>query len=199
MLIISIISPNGTYDFNFLGNYATININDAIKRIPGVGDVQTRGASDYAMRIWVKPDQIARLGLTVSDLQNAILKQNAVNPAGQVGGEPAPSGQEFTYAVRAQGRLVNAEEFGDVVVRLNSDGSTIRLKDVARVELGTQNYNQRGRLTGRPAAVITVNQLPGSNSLAVANQVKAAMAELSTRFPQDLDLRSVSRYHASCY
>ena len=186
LLIISIISPNGTYDFNFLGNYATININDAIKRIPGVGDVQTRGASDYAMRIWVKPDQIARLGLTVSDLQNAILKQNAVNPAGQVGGEPAPSGQEFTYAVRAQGRLVNAEEFGDVVVRLNSDGSTIRLKDVARVELGTQNYNQRGRLTGRPAAVITVNQLPGSNSLAVANQVKAAMAELSTRFPQDL-------------
>jgi hydrophobic/amphiphilic exporter-1 (mainly G- bacteria), HAE1 family len=186
LLIISIISPNGSYDFNFLGNYATININDALKRIPGVGDVQTRGASDYAMRVWVKPDHIARLGLTVSDLQNAILKQNAVNPAGQVGGEPAPPGQEFTYAVRAQGRLVNAEEFGDIVVRLNPDGSTIRVRDVARVELGTQNYNQRGRLTGRPAAVITVNQLPGSNALAVANQVKATMAELSTRFPPDL-------------
>lgn len=187
LLIISFISPNGTYDFNFLGNYATINVNDALKRIPGVGDVQTRGTSDYAMRIWVKPDQIARLGLTVTDLQNAIQKQNTVNPAGQVGGEPAPQGQEFSYAVRAQGRLVTAEEFGDIVVRLNPDGSTIRLKDIARIELGTQNYNQRGRLTGKPAAVVTVNQLPGSNALAVATQVKATLEELKTRFPPDLE------------
>jgi hydrophobic/amphiphilic exporter-1 (mainly G- bacteria), HAE1 family len=187
LLIISIISPNGTYDSNFLGNYATININDALKRIPGVGDVQTRGAPDYAMRIWVKPDQIAKLGLTVVDLQNAIQKQNTVNPAGQVGGEPALPGQEFTYAMRAQGRLVTAEEFGEIVVRLNSDGSTIRLKDIARIELGTQNYSQRGRLSGRPAAVVSVNQLPGSNALAVANAVKQTLAELKTRFPQDLE------------
>lgn len=186
LLIISIISPNGTYDFNFLGNYATININDALKRIPGVGDVQTRGAPDYAMRVWVKPDQIAKLGLTVTDLQSAILKQNTVNPAGQVGAEPAPPGQEFTYAVRAQGRLVTAEEFGDIVVRLNSDGSTIRLRDIARIELGTQNYSQRGRLSGQPAAVITVNQLPGANALAVANEVRKTLEELKTRFPQDL-------------
>jgi HAE1 family hydrophobic/amphiphilic exporter-1 len=187
LLIISLVSPNDTYDFNFLGNYATINITDALKRIPGVGDVQTRGTSDYAMRIWVKPDQIARLGLTVTDLQGAILKQNTVNPAGQVGGEPAPPGQEFTYAVRAQGRLVTAEEFGDVVVRLNPDGSTIRLRDVARIDLGTQNYNQRGRMSGKTAAVISVNQLPGANALSVANEVKATLAELSTRFPPDLE------------
>ncbi|NOT58057.1 MAG: efflux RND transporter permease subunit, partial [Deltaproteobacteria bacterium] len=187
LLIISIISPNGTYDFNFLGNYANININDALKRIPGVGDVQTRGAADYAMRIWLKPDQMAKLGLTVADLQSAIQKQNTVNPAGQVGAEPAPPGQEFTYAMRAQGRLITAEEFGEIVVRLNPDGSTIRLQDIARIELGTQNYSQRGRLTGRPAAVVTVNQLPGSNALAVANAVKQTLAELKTRFPQDLD------------
>ena len=187
LLIISIISPNATYDFNFLGNYANININDALKRIPGVGDVQTRGAPDYAMRIWVKPDQIAKLGLTVIDLQNAIQKQNTVNPAGQVGGEPAPPGQEFTYAMRAQGRLVTAEEFGNIVVRLNPDGSTVRLRDVARIELGTQTYSQRARLSGRPAAVITVNQLPGSNALAVANAVKKTLEELKTRFPPDVE------------
>ncbi|MBI3795937.1 MAG: multidrug efflux RND transporter permease subunit [Deltaproteobacteria bacterium] len=187
LLIISLTSPNGTYDGNFLGNYATINIIDALKRIPGVGDVQTRGSSDYAMRIWIKPDQIAKLGLTVTDLQTAILKQNAVNPAGQVGGEPAPQGQEFTYAVRAQGRLVTADEFGNIVVRLNPDGSTIRLKDIARIELGTQIYGQRGRLSGKAAAVVPVSQLPGSNALAVANQVKQAMEELKTRFPPDVE------------
>ncbi|MGE0821185.1 MAG: efflux RND transporter permease subunit [Candidatus Binatia bacterium] len=187
LLIISIISPNETYDFDFLGNYASININDALKRIPGVGDVQTRGAPDYAMRIWVKPDQIAKLGLTVTDLQNAIQKQNTVNPAGQIGGEPAPPGQEFTYAVRTQGRLVTADEFGAIVVRLNPDGSTIRLRDVARIELGTQSYNQRGRLSGKPAAVIALYQLPGSNALAVVNEVKKTLAELKKRFPPDLD------------
>ena len=187
LLIISFISPNNTYDSNFLGNYATINVIDALKRIPGVGDVQTRGASDYAMRIWVQPDQIAKLGLTVTDLQTAIQKQNTVNPAGQVGGEPAPQGQEFTYAMRAQGRLVTAEEFGDIVVRLNLDGSAIRLRDIARIELGTQNYNQRARLSGQIAAFVAVNQLPGSNALAVANEVKRTLAELKTRFPADLD------------
>lgn len=187
LLIISLTSPKGTYDGNFLGNYATINISDALKRIPGVGDVQIRGSSDYAMRVWVKPDQIAKLGLTVTDLQTAIQKQNVVNPAGQIGGEPAPPGQEFTYAVRAQGRLVTAEEFGDIVVRLNPDGSTIRLKDIARIELGTQLYGQRGRLTGKAAAVTPVYQLPGSNALAVATQVKKTMEELKTRFPPDLE------------
>ena len=187
LLIISFISPNNTYDFNFLGNYTTINVIDALKRIPGVGDVQTRGTSDYAMRIWVQPDQIAKLGLTVTDLQTAIQKQNTVNPAGQVGGEPAPQGQEFTYAMRTQGRLVTAEEFGDIVVRLNLDGSTIRLRDIARIELGTQNYNQRARLSGQTASFVAVNQLPGSNALAVANEVKKTLAELKNRFPADLD------------
>jgi HAE1 family hydrophobic/amphiphilic exporter-1 len=187
LLIISFISPHNTYDFNFLGNYATINVIDALKRIPGVGDVQTRGTSDYAMRIWVQPDQLAKLGLTVTDLQNAVQKQNTVNPAGQLGGEPAPQGQEFTYAMRAQGRLVTAEEFGNIVVRLNPDGSAIRLRDISRIELGTQNYNQRGRLSGQSAAVVSVNQLPGANALAVADEVKKTLEELKKRFPPDLD------------
>ncbi|HJX85606.1 MAG TPA: efflux RND transporter permease subunit, partial [Candidatus Angelobacter sp.] len=133
LLVLSVYSPTGTFGGQFLGNYATININDALLRVPGVGQVTNFGAADYAMRIWVKPDQLTKLGLTVSDLSNAVLQQSAVNPAGQIGAEPAPKGQQFTYAVRAPGRLVNAEEFGKIIVRQNPDGSTVRLKDVSRI------------------------------------------------------------------
>jgi HAE1 family hydrophobic/amphiphilic exporter-1 len=187
LLLFSIYSPNGTYDDRFLGNYANINIVDSLKRVPGVGDIIIFGTSDYAMRIWVKPDQLASLGLTVPDLVDAIQKQNAVNPSGKVGGEPAPRGQEFTWSVRAQGRLVTAEEFGDVVVRSDPLGAQIRLKDVARIELGSLNYNQRGRLNGKPAAIIGAYQIPGSNALEVAAGLKHTMEEAKTRFPQDLD------------
>jgi len=180
LLVLSVYSPKETYGGQFLGNYATININDALLRVPGVGQVTNFGAADYAMRIWIKPDQLTKLGLTVSDLSNAVQQQSAVNPAGQIGGEPAPKGQQFTYAVRAPGRLVNAEEFGKIIVRQNLDGSTVRLKDVSRIELGSLVYQQIGRYNGKPAVIIAIYQAPGSNALAVAKQVKDQMEDLKT-------------------
>jgi HAE1 family hydrophobic/amphiphilic exporter-1 len=187
LLVLSVYSPNGTYNGQFLGNYATININDALLRVKGVGQVTNFGAADYAMRIWVKPDQLTKLGLTVTDLMNAVSQQSAVNPAGQIGGEPAPKGQQFTYAVRAPGRLVNPEDFGKIIVRQNPDGSTVRLKDVSRIELGSLIYQQIGRYNGKPSVIIAVYQAPGSNALAVAKQVKEQMEELKSSFPNDLE------------
>jgi hydrophobic/amphiphilic exporter-1 (mainly G- bacteria), HAE1 family len=187
MLVFSVYSPHNTYDSLFLANYANININDVLYRVPGVGEVRIFGASDYAMRIWVKPDALAKLGLAVPDLANAVRQQSNVNPAGQVGAEPAPPGKEMTYTVRAQGRLQTPEEFGQIVVRSNPDGSVVRLKDVARVELGALNYQQRSRINGQPSAIIAVFQAPGSNALAVADGLKKTMAELKGRFPSDLD------------
>src|SRR5258706_2754743 len=139
------------------------------------------------MRIWVAPDKLAKLGLTVGDLSKACLQQSAVNPAGQIGAEPAPKGQEFTYTVRAQGRLVTPEEFGNIVVRLEPDGSAVRMKDVARVELGALSYKQIGRLDGRAASIIAIYQTPGSNALAVAEGVRRAMSGVKQRFPEDMD------------
>ena len=187
LLVVSLYSPKGTYDALFLGNFATINVNDAIYRVPGVGQIQNYGTADYAMRIWVKPERLASLGLTVPDLLTALNQQSAVNPSGGIGTEPAPKGQEFTYTVRSQGRLVTAEEFGNVVVRLNPDGSMVRLKDVSRIELGALNYQQRARLNGKPSCPIGIFQVPGSNAIAVAEGVKKVMAELKERFPDDLD------------
>jgi HAE1 family hydrophobic/amphiphilic exporter-1 len=187
LLVISLYSPTGQYAGQFLGNYATINVNDALLRVPGVGQVTNFGAADYAMRIWVKPDQLTKLGMTVTDLTNAVQQQSAVNPAGQIGAEPAPKGQQFTYAVRAPGRLINAEEFGNIIVRQNPDGSTVRLKDVSRIELGSLVYQQIGRFNAKPAVIVCVYQAPGSNALAVAKQVKAQMEELKTRFPDGLE------------
>ena len=187
LLVISLYSPSGTFNGQFLGNYATINVNDALLRVPGVGQVTNFGAADYAMRIWVKPDQLTKLGMTVSDLTNAVQQQSAVNPAGQIGAEPAPKGQQFTYAVRAPGRLINGEEFGNIIVRQNPDGSTVRLKDVSRIELGSLVYQQIGRFNAKPAVIICVYQAPGSNALAVAKQVKAQMEELKSRFPGGLE------------
>ena len=186
-LAIAIYSPQQTHDSLFLANYANININDALYRVPGVGEVRLFGASDYAMRIWVKPDLLAKLGLTVPDLARAVQQQSTVNPAGKIGAEPAPKGKEVTYTIRAQGRLQTPEEFGQIVVRSNPDGSVVRLKDVARMELGAQNYQQVARFGGHPAGIIAVFQSPGSNALAVADGVKKTMAELKERFPADLD------------
>src|SRR5262252_1704550 len=187
MLLISIYSPNRTYDSLFLANYANINVNDALYRVPGVGEVRIFGSSDYAMRIWVKPDVLAKLGLGVPDLANAVRQQSAVNPAGQVGAEPAPPGKEMTYTIRAQGRLQTPEEFGQIVVRSNSDGSVVRLKDVARIELGALNYQQRSRMNGQNSATIAVFQAPGSNAIEVADGLKKTIEELKKRFPADLD------------
>src|SRR6186997_2638924 len=133
LMVVSVKSPNGTYDNNFLSNYATININDNIARIPGVGQINLFGGSDYAMRIWLRPDRIANLGITVPDIVNAITQQNQLSPSGQIGGPPAAAGTEFTYAVRTQGRLLNEQEFGDIILRTNPNGSQVRLRDVARL------------------------------------------------------------------
>jgi HAE1 family hydrophobic/amphiphilic exporter-1 len=187
LLVISIKSPKGTYDSSFLSNYTTININDAIARIQGVGQINLFGGSDYAMRIWLRPDVIGRLGLTVPDIANAIAQQNQLTPAGQIGGPPAAPGTEYTYTVRTQGRLLNEEEFGNIIVRTTADGSEVRLKDVARLELGTMLYNAIGRHDGTPSAVIAVFQIPGTNALDVANRIKATMADLSKRFPRDME------------
>ncbi len=187
LVVVCLYSPHGTNDSLFLGNYSLINVNDALYRVNGVGQVVNFGIAEYAMRVWVKPDKLAKLGLTVPDLVRALQQQSAVNPAGRVGGEPAPPGQQLTYTVRAKGRLITAEEFGDVVVRLTPEGSVVRLKDVSRIELGALSYNQSGRYNGRPGALIAVFQAPGANALAVANAVKAQMRELKERFPSDLD------------
>ncbi len=186
MLVVSLYSPNKSYDSLFMANYANINIIDVLYRIPGVGQIVLFGASDYAMRIWVKPDVLAKLGLGVPDLANAIRQQSTVNPSGQVGAEPSSPGKEVTYTVRAQGRLQTPEEFGQVVVRSNPDGSVVRLKDVARIELGSLNYQQRTRLNGEASSFIGIFQSPGSNALATAEAVKKTMAELKERFPSDL-------------
>ena len=187
MMVLALYSPNKSHDDLFLANYANININDVLYRIPGVGQIILFGASDYAMRIWVKPDVLAKLGLGVSDLAGAIGQQNTVNPSGRVGAEPASPGKEKTYTVRAQGRLQTAEEFGQIVVRSNPDGSVVRLKDVARIELGSLNYQQKTRINGQPSAFIGIFQTPGSNAMAVAEEVKKTMEELKGRFPNDLD------------
>src|SRR3989442_13556836 len=157
-MLMTLFSANGTYDARFLSNYAYINLADQITRLYGIGNVQIFGAGQYAMRLWVKPDQLAKLAITVPEITAAIQSQNTVNPAGQVGSEPAPKGQEFTYSVRAQGRLTSPEEFGQIVVRETPDGGMVRVKDVARVELGAQDYSIVGRLNGKPGAIVAVYQ-----------------------------------------
>ena len=187
LMLVGIFSPKGTYDTKFLGNYAYINLNDPIARLYGVGQTQVFGAGQYAMRLWVQPDKLAKLGITVTDIVNAVQAQNTVNPAGQVGGEPAPANQQFTYSVLAQGRLTSPEQFENVIVREAPNGGTVRVKDVARVELGAQDYSIVSRLNGKPAIVIPVYQLPGSNAVQTAAGVRKLMAEMKRRFPQDMD------------
>jgi HAE1 family hydrophobic/amphiphilic exporter-1 len=187
LIMFALYSPKGTYDNIFLANYANINLNDEFTRVKGIASVTVFGAGQYAMRIWVKPDQLAKLGITIPEIIQAIDKQNRVNPAGTIGGEPVPQGQEFTYAVRAQGRLQTPEEFGDIVVRANPDGSMVRVKDIGRIELGAQNYSLIGRLNGKPAALIALYQLPGSNAIAAARGARETMKRLSEKFPADLD------------
>ncbi|MBE0571058.1 MAG: multidrug efflux RND transporter permease subunit [Ignavibacteriaceae bacterium] len=183
LLLVTLKSPEGQFDNNFLSNYASININDYLSRTKGVGDVKLFGGSDYAMRIWVKPDVLGKLGLTVPEIVKAVQDQNVITPAGQIGGPPAPEGTDFTYTVRTQGRLLNEEEFGQIIIRTNPDGSQLRMKDIARIELGSLLYNMIGRNNGNPAAVIAVYQLPGSNAIEVAEKIKETVNELSKNFP----------------
>jgi HAE1 family hydrophobic/amphiphilic exporter-1 len=187
LMLISLYAPHGTHDSNYLANYAYINLNDPIARLYGIGQTNVFGSGQYAMRLWVKPDQLAKLGITVTDIVNALQAQNTVNPAGQVGGEPAQSNQQFTYAVLAQGRLTSPEQFGNVIVREAPNGGTVRVRDVARVELGTQDYSLIGRLNGKPSAIIAVYQLPGTNAVQTVAGVRKLMAKMKQRFPQDIE------------
>src|SRR3979490_2340278 len=187
LMVMGLFSPKGTYDGNFLANYSYINLNDQLTRVPGIGNVQVFGAGQYAMRLWIKPDQLSKLGITVTEIVSAIQAQNTVNPAGQVGGSPSPKGQEYTYSVRAQGRLTSPEEFGAIVVRELPNGGIVRVRDLARIELGAQDYTLSGRINGKPGAIIAVYQLPGSNAVDAAKGVRKLMQEAKKRFPQDVD------------
>ena len=187
LMLISLYSPSEVYDSKFLANYAYINLNDQLTRVPGIGSVQVFGAGRYAMRLWVKPDQLAKLAITVPEIVTAIQAQNTVNPAGQIGGEPVPKGQDFTYSVRAQGRLTSPEEFSEIVVRATPEGGIVRVKDVARVELGAQDYSVVGHRNGRPSAIVAVYQLPGSNAVQAAEGVKSLLAEQRRRLPAGVD------------
>lgn len=187
LMLIGLYSPKGTYDGTFMANYANINLLDPLVRVPGIAMVNIFGAGQYAIRIWVKPDTLGKLGITVPDIVNAVQKQNTVNPAGQIGSEPVPPGQEFTYTVRTQGRLISAEDFGAIVLRANPDGSIVRLKDVAQIELGGQTYNLWSRIDGKPAAVMAVYQLPGTNAIATVQGARKVLDEARKRFPTDLD------------
>ncbi len=187
LIMFALFSPKNTYDGVFLANYAVININDLMTRVPGIASVSVFGAGNYAMRLWVRPDRLAQMGVTVPEIINAIQAQNTVNPAGQIGGEPIPQGQQNTYAVRAPGRLETEAQFEEIVLRAAPGGAVLRVKDVARVELGAQNYNMKARLNGKPSALVALYQLPDSNAVEAANGAKKIMAQLKESFPPDLD------------
>ncbi len=185
LMIVGLSSPAGQYGADFLTNYAIINLQDQLTRVKGVSRVQIFGGQ-YALRIWVQPDKLAQLGVTATDVIAALTTQNNVNPAGQIGGEPVPLGQQFTYTVRTQGRLITPEEFGNIVLRANPDGSILHLRDVARVELGSQAYSLTARYNGAPAGMMGIYQLPGSNAVETAKAVRAKLDEISKTFPAGL-------------
>ena len=186
LMLITLTSEDDRFDQNFLGNYALINIQDTLARIKGIGRVLVLGASDYSMRIWIKPDRIAQLGITVSEIVDAIKQQSVIVPGGKFGAEPAPPGTDFTYTVRLPERLNSPEEFGEVVVRTGEGGSQVKIKDIARVELGVETYNSFTRLDGKVCSVIALYQAPGSNATELASIAKATMADLSKSFPESM-------------
>ena len=188
LMLVSLSSPQNSYDSKFLNNYAYINIVDHLKRINGVGDVAVFGGSEYGMRVWLKPDVLSRYELTVQDVMNALKAQNVIRAGGSFGGEPSKPGTQNTYTAMLQSRLITEEQFGNIILKSNPNGALVFLKDVARIELGTENYNQASRLNGSGAATIAIFQIPGSNALAVADEVRAKMADLQDRFPPDMKL-----------
>ncbi len=187
LMVVGLNSPSNTYDAVFLGNYCDINLVDAIKRVKGVGDVKNFTAQDYSMRIWLRPDKLATLGLTPSDVQSAIQEQNAQSPAGRIGAEPAPPGQESQFNVRALGLLKDPKDFGEIIIRSNPNGSQVKIKDVARVELGAQTYDLRARLNQSPAGAIGIYLAPGANAIATADNVRKILSEAKAKFPPDMD------------
>ncbi len=186
LLVVGLVSPKGTYDAVFLSNYATINMIDAIARVSGVGDVRNFTAQDYAMRLWIDPERLAAFGLTPGDVIAAVREQNAQAAAGLVGAEPAQKGQEFQYNVVASGLLQDPKEFEEIMVRSNPDGSQIKVKDIARIEMGAQVYKSTARVNGAPAAALGIYLAPGANALATAGAIKQQLAEMALRFPPDM-------------
>ena len=186
LMLVALTAEGGQFDQNFLGNYALINIKDVLARTRGIGRVNVLGASDYSMRIWIKPDRLAQLGITVPEIMNAIREQSVIVPGGKLGAEPAPPGTEFTYTVRLPERLRSEEEFGEVVIRTTEEGSQVKIKHIARVELGVETYNMFTRMNDKPCALIALYQAPGANAVELAEKIKATMAALSTRFPDGI-------------
>src|SRR5436309_3291186 len=187
LMLISLYSPAGSYDANFLINYASINLRDQILRIPGIAQVDLFGGTDYGLRVWLRPDKLAKLGLTPSDVISAIKEQNLQAPTGRIGAAPTPADQAFTFTVSAPGRLVTAEEFENIIIRAASTGDPVRIKDVGRADLGSQDYNSFGRLNGKPSGAMAVYLLPGANQLQAAETIYKTMATAKTLFPPDLD------------
>jgi HAE1 family hydrophobic/amphiphilic exporter-1 len=191
LMLISVYSPNGSYDANFLTNYCGINLRDQLLRIPGIAQVDLFGGADYGMRIWLRPDKLAKLALTPSDVISAIKEQNLQAPAGRVGAAPSPKDQEFTYTVSAPGRLINPDEFENIILRQTETGAQIRVKDVGRAELGSQNYDSFGRLDGKPSGTMAVYLLPGANQLKASEAIYETLRQGKVLFPPDMDYKIV--------
>jgi len=189
LMALMLVSPNKTYDPLYLSNYVTLNVLDELKRIKGVGDATVFGTQDYSMRVWLRPDRMAQLGVTTSDIAAAIAAQNAQYAAGRIGQDPAPDDQQIVYTVTAKGRLIDPEQFANIIVKANGPRGVLYLKDVARIELGAQNYNIRTTLQGQPGVGIPVFLQTGANALETAEAIKAKMEELKQRFPEDIDYR----------
>ena len=185
-MFVELFSPNRSYDSLYLSNYARINLRDRLLRLPGVGDVEIFGTAPYSMRVWLDPDRMSSLGITTADVSEAVAEQNVQVAAGQVGQAPSAPDQQFRYALRTQGRLSAVEEFENIIVRANLDGSTIRLGDLARIELGAENYQSIALVDGKPTTPIGIYQLPGANALATSKAVAAFMDKASQRFPEDI-------------
>src|SRR5689334_21246169 len=182
-MVVSLFSPKDAYDANFLVNYCGINLRDQLLRIPGIAQVDLFGGTDYGMRVWLEPDKLAKLGLTPSDVISAIKEQNLQAPAGKIGAAPSAKDQQFTYTVSAPGRLISAAEFENIILRETDTGAQIRIKDVGRAELGSQNYDSFGRLNGQPAGAMAVYLLPGANQLKASETIYQTMEHAKSIFP----------------
>ncbi|HKR15412.1 MAG TPA: multidrug efflux RND transporter permease subunit [Pyrinomonadaceae bacterium] len=191
LMVISLFSPKDAYDANFLINYAGINLRDQILRIPGIAQVDLFGGTDYGMRVWIKPDRLAKLGLTTADVIASIKEQNLQAPAGKVGGAPTPADQEFTETLSAPGRLITPDEFENIIIRQTGTGAVVRIKDIGRAELGSQDYNSFGRLNGKPGGAMAVYLLPGANQLKAAETIYETMEHAKSLFPPDMDYKIV--------
>ncbi len=191
LLCVNLLSPDGRYDQLYLSNYATIQVKDALARLPGVGDVSFLGARDYSMRVWLDPTQLAARSMTASDVVNALREQNVQVAAGRIGQPPAPAGLDFQYTINTLGRLLDPEQFAQIVLKTGEKGQITRLADVGRVELGSKSYDVSSFLDGQPSVTLALYQLPGANALATAQSIRAEMERLAKRFPQGMEYRVV--------